>query len=94
MPPGRWGDSDQTFSMRFTLKSDDDAHHDEDNLLAQLELREELKLDDYHELGGQTTHRLASAFIRVGVTVGDPSLRLHTYLSELFLNQDRFVAGL
>jgi hypothetical protein len=26
--------------------------------------------------------------------VGDPSLRLHTYLSELFLNQDRFVAGL
>ena len=24
MPPGPWGDCDYTFSMRFTLKSDDD----------------------------------------------------------------------
>jgi hypothetical protein len=37
-----------------------------------------------------STHRLASEYIRVGLTVGETRLGGHTYLSELSLNQDLF----
>ena len=36
------------------------------------------------------THRLANPFYQLGITVGDHSLGNHTYLSELYLNQNHF----
>ena len=36
------------------------------------------------------TLRLSSDYFRLGVTVGDETLGGHTYVSELFLNQDHF----
>ena len=36
------------------------------------------------------THRLANEFFRLGVVVDDASLGGHTFVSELYLNQDHF----
>jgi hypothetical protein len=43
---------------------------------------------------GGATYRLASDYIRVGVTVGDARAGRHSYVSELQLNQDHFAGSL
>jgi hypothetical protein len=41
-----------------------------------------------------TTHRLTNEYFRLAVVVGDASLGGHTYVSEVFLNQDHFERSL